>query len=227
MTDQTAQTRPTRPTGWRAAGTAAVVAAALTATVTPSVAAPAQAPRTAAAAPAPRTTAPAAAAAGVDYDTWQRDCRAVMDAALPYVKERIAGSAPGEKQAIVLDIDNTSLETDFGFSYPQPANRPVLDVAAYAQEHGVALFFVTARPGIVGAPTEWNLAHAGYASSGLYVRGFLDLFKDVAVYKTEQRAKIESKGYTIIANIGNSATDLSGGHAERTFKLPDYDGQLS
>ncbi|MEU7406546.1 hydrolase, partial [Streptomyces sp. NPDC044948] len=25
----------------------------------------------------------------------------------------------------------------------------------------------------------------------------------------------------------NSATDLSGGHAERTFKLPDYDGQLS
>jgi len=27
--------------------------------------------------------------------------------------------------------------------------------------------------------------------------------------------------------IGNSATDLSGGHAEKTYKLPDYDGQLS
>ncbi|WP_031050268.1 HAD family acid phosphatase [Streptomyces sp. NRRL F-5650] len=221
MTDQTGQTRPTRRTWWRAAGTAAVVAAALTATVTPSVAAPAEVPRAAAPAVA------SAAAADVDYDTWQRDCRAVMDAALPYVRERIADSAPGEKQAIVLDIDNTSLETDFGFRYPQPANRPVLDVAEYAQEHGVALFFVTARPGIVEAPTEWNLAHAGYESSGLYVRGFLDLFKDVAVYKTEQRAKIEAKGYTIIANIGNSATDLSGGHAERTFKLPDYDGQLS
>ncbi|MFC9464626.1 HAD family acid phosphatase [Streptomyces coelicoflavus] len=220
MTDQTGQTGQTRRTWWRATGTAAVVAAALTATVTPSVAAPAETPS------AP-VTAVAAAADDVDYDTWQRDCRAVMDAALPYLKERIAGSAPGEKQAIVLDIDNTSLETDFGFSYPQPANRPVLEAARYAQEHGVALFFVTARPGIIEAPTEWNLAHAGYESSGLYVRGFLDLFKDVAEYKTEQRAEIESNGYTIIANIGNSATDLSGGHAEKTFKLPDYDGQLS
>ncbi|MFA3877682.1 HAD family acid phosphatase [Streptomyces sp. MMCC 100] len=223
MTDQTGQTRQTRRRTWtRAAGTAAVTAAALAATVTPSVAAPAETQPTPVTAVAATTTA-----ADVDYDTWQRDCRAVMDGALPYLKERIAGSAPGEKQAIVLDIDNTSLETDFGFSYPQPANRPVLEVAEYAQEHGVALFFVTARPGIIEAPTEWNLAHAGYESSGLYVRGFLDLFRDVAEYKTEQRAEIESDGYTIIANIGNSATDLSGGHAEKTFKLPDYDGQLS
>ncbi|WP_121748373.1 HAD family acid phosphatase [Streptomyces sp. E2N166] len=225
MTEQTGQTRQTRQsrrTWKRAAGTAAATAAALTATVTPAVAAPAETPRAAA-----TSAASASAAADVDYDTWQRDCKAVMDRALPYLKERIADAAPGEKQAIVLDIDNTSLETDFGFSYPQPANRPVLEAAQYAQEHGVALFFVTARPGIIEAPTEWNLDHAGYESSGLYVRGFLDLFRDVAEYKTEQRAEIESKGYTIIANIGNSATDLSGGHAEKTFKLPDYDGQLS
>ncbi|MFE0804236.1 HAD family acid phosphatase [Streptomyces sp. NPDC058812] len=222
MTEQTGQNRQARQsrrTWRRAAGTAAVTAAALTATVAPAVAAPAQTPRA--------TATATAAAADVDYDTWQKDCRAVMDKALPYLKERIADAAPGEKQAIVLDIDNTSLETDFGFSYPQPANRPVLEAAQYAQEHGVALFFVTARPGIIEAPTEWNLARAGYESSGLHVRGFLDLFRDVAEYKTEQRAEIESKGYTIIANIGNSATDLSGGHAERTFKLPDYDGQLS
>ena len=38
---------------------------------------------------------------------------------------------------------------------------------------------------------------------------------------------LQAKGYTIIANIGTSATDLSGGHAEKTFKLPDYHGQLS
>ena len=127
----------------------------------------------------------------------------------------------------VLDIDNTALETDFGFSFPQPANEPVLEVARYAEERGVDLFFVTARPGIIYAPTEWNLDRAGYESSGLYVRGFIDLFRNVAEYKTAQRIDIERKGYTIIANIGNSATDLSGGHAERTFKLPDYDGQLS
>ncbi|WP_327184398.1 HAD family acid phosphatase [Streptomyces sp. NBC_01334] len=172
-------------------------------------------------------TAAAAAAEDVDYATWQQDCQAVVDQALPALKQRIAATKPGEKQAIVFDIDNTTLETDFGFSYPQPANKPVLDVARYAQEHGVSLFFVTARPGIISGVTDYNLKYVGYKVSGLYVRGFLDLFKDVAAYKTAQRVAIESKGYTIIANIGNSATDLSGGHAETTYKLPDYDGQLS
>ncbi|MFZ4248490.1 HAD family acid phosphatase [Streptomyces griseoincarnatus] len=200
----------------------ALVALAVPAEATPSAAAP-----TTATAALPATAPALALAADVDYDTWQRDCRAVMDQALPYVKQRIADTRPGEKQAIVLDIDNTALETDFGFSFPQPANKPVLEVARYAEERGVTLFFVTARPGIIYAPTEWNLDHVGYESSGLYVRSFIDLFRNVAEYKTAQRVDIERKGYTIIANIGNSATDLSGGHAERTFKLPDYDGQLS
>ncbi|WP_324785543.1 HAD family acid phosphatase [Streptomyces sp. H51] len=181
----------------------------------------------AAPADAATATSSATAAGDVDHATWQQDCQAVMDQALSYLEARIGAAKPGEKQAIVFDVDNTTLETDFGFSYPQPANKPVLDVAKYAQEHGVSLFFVTARPGIVYLPTEYNLEHDGYEVSGLYVRGLLDLFKDVAVYKTAQRVAIENKGYTIIANIGNSATDLSGGHAEKTYKLPDYDGQLS
>ncbi|GGQ29445.1 hydrolase [Streptomyces griseomycini] len=225
MTEQTGQTRQAGHTWKRALGTAAVTGAVLTMTVAPAGAvtvSPAPAP-----APVSAAAVTASAAADVDYDTWQKDCQAVMDQALPYLKQRIASPRPGEKQAIVLDIDNTALETDFGFSFPQPANEPVLEVAEYAQERGVALFFVTARPGIIHAPTAYNLDRAGYESSGLYVRGFLDLFKNVADYKTAQRVAIESKGYTIIANIGNSPTDLSGGHAEKTFKLPDYDGQLS
>jgi predicted secreted acid phosphatase len=209
----------TRRPWLRRASVTAVSAAALVA-----MAAPAEA-----ATPARASTAvtAASAAADVDYATWQKDCQAVMDQALPYLKQRIAAPKPGEKQAVVLDIDNTALETDFGFSYPQPANKPVLEAARYAQERGVAVFFVTARPGIIYSFTEYNLKQSGYQVSGLYVRGFVDLFKNVADYKTAQRADIEKKGYTIIANIGNSTTDLSGGHAERTFKLPDYDGQLS
>jgi predicted secreted acid phosphatase len=188
------------------------------------LAAPAQAATTSSTAAG---TAATATATKVDYAAWQKDCQTVMDQALPYLKERITAAEPGEKQAIVFDIDNTTLETDYGFSFPQPANKPVLNVAKYAQEHGVSLFFVTARPGIIEEPTEWNLKYDGYDVSGLYVRGLFDLFKDVAAYKTAQRVDIENKGYTIIANIGNSATDLSGGHAEKTFKLPDYNGQLS
>jgi predicted secreted acid phosphatase len=213
--------RSRRPWARRTAVSAAVSTVSAAALV--ALAVPAEAATTTA---STSTTATAAAAA-VDYATWQTDCRAVMNQALPYLKTRIAAPKPGEKQAIVLDIDNTTLETDFGFSYPQPANKPVLEVAKYAQEHGVSLFFVTARPGIIASATDYNLKQAGYQVNGLYVRGFIDLFKDVATYKTAQRVDIENKGYTIIANIGNSPTDLSGGHAEKTFKLPDYDGQLS
>ena len=207
-----------RPWARRTAATAASAAALV------ALAVPAEAATTTT---STSTTAQAAAASDVDYATWQQDCQVVMDQALPYLKQRIAATKPGEKQAIVFDVDNTTLETDFGFSYPQPANKPVLDVAEYAQEHGVSLYFVTARPGIISGVTDYNLKTVGYRVSGLYVRGFGDLFKDVATYKTAQRVDIESKGYTIIANIGNSATDLSGGHAEKTYKLPDYDGQLS
>ncbi|MGX1132250.1 putative secreted acid phosphatase [Streptomyces glaucescens] len=210
--------------GIRRTATLAVAAAALVTVAAPAEAATGTTTSTVATATASVT---ATATADVDYATWQKDCQAVMDQALPYLEQRIAQRKPGEKQAIVFDIDNTTLETDFGFSYPQPANQPVLDVAEYAQEHGVALFFVTARPGVIYAPTEYNLEKVGYEVAGLHVRGFLDLFKNVTDYKTAQRVAIESKGYTIIANIGNNTTDLSGGHAEKTYKLPDYDGQLS
>lgn len=208
----------TRRPWLRRASVTAVSAAALVAMAAPADAATATRASRAAA---------TAAAADVDYGTWQKDCQAVMTQALPYLKQRIAATKPGEKQAIVLDIDNTALETDFGFSYPQPANKPVLEAARYAQERGVALFFVTARPDIIASFTQYNLKQTGYQVSGLYVRNFIDLFKNVAEYKTAQRVDIERKGYTIIANIGNSSTDLSGGHAEKTYKLPDYDGQLS
>ncbi|MFI0139250.1 HAD family acid phosphatase [Streptomyces luteogriseus] len=210
----------TRRPWLRRASVTAVSAAALVA-----MAAPADAATTSQASTTAATAA--TAAADVDYGTWQKDCQAVMNQAMPDLKQRIAATKPGEKQAIVFDIDNTTLETDFGFSYPQPANKPVLEAARYAQERGVAMFFVTARPDIIASFTQYNLKQAGYQVSGLYVRNFIDLFKNVAEYKTAQRVDIERKGYTIIANIGNSATDLSGGHAEKTYKLPDYDGQLS
>ncbi|MEU3050272.1 HAD family acid phosphatase [Streptomyces sp. NPDC006984] len=181
---------------------------------------------------APERSAPASAAAivpvDVDYATWQRDVAAVIAEARPYVEER-AEQAGQQKQAIVLDIDNTALETDFHWFWelPTPAVAPVRELARYADSQGVAVFFVTARPGIIRSLTDWNLKRAGYPVDGLYVRDLPDLFEEVSTYKTEKRAEIEAKGYTIIANIGNNTTDVVGGHAERAFKLPDYGGKLS
>ncbi|MER5469845.1 HAD family acid phosphatase [Streptomyces sp. NPDC002685] len=181
----------------------------------------------AAAAPA-QAVASTTATAGVDYGTWQHDVQAVIDQATPYVEQRTAG-AGGQKLALVFDIDNTTLETDFHpwYELPTPAVKASLALARYAHSRGVAVFFVTARPGIIASETKWNLKCVGYPVDGLYVRDLPDLFDEVSAYKTGKRAQIESLGYTIIANVGNNTTDLVGGHAERTFKLPDYNGQLS
>ncbi|MFE9933529.1 HAD family acid phosphatase [Streptomyces sp. NPDC005533] len=220
-------TRRTRMSRTTAVGVAAAAAVLTLVPATTADAAPA-------AAPAPATvsaSAPGGNAAilGIDYATWQRDVAAAVDAARPAIEQRIAASPAGEKPALVLDIDNTSLETDFHWfwTFPTPAITKVRDLTQYANAHGVAVFFVTARPGIIHSLTERNLKAVGYPVSGLYVRDLPDLFDEVSAYKTGKRAEIEGRGYTIIANIGNSATDLVGGHAERTVKLPDYNGKLS
>jgi acid phosphatase len=46
-------------------------------------------------------------------------------------------------------------------------------------------------------------------------------FASAADFKVPQRRKIEAAGYTIIANIGDQPSDLAGGHAERTYLLPN------
>lgn len=203
-----------------AASPATAASTSITSTTTASTAGTTHAPRT--------TDLTAAGLAGIDYATWQRDVTAALATARPYVEQRTAG-ASGERLAMVLDIDNTSLETDFHYfwEYPTPAVAQVLDLVRYADSRGVDIFFVTARPDIIGSLTSYNLKKAGFPVDGLYVRSLPDLFDEVSAYKTGKRKEIEAKGYTIIANVGNRPSDLSGGHAERTFKLPDYGGKLS
>jgi len=44
---------------------------------------------------------------------------------------------------------------------------------------------------------------------------------EVRVFKTAERAKIAARGFTIIANVGDQQSDLDGGYAERTFRVPN------
>ncbi|MCS0634923.1 hydrolase [Streptomyces sp. LP05-1] len=219
-----AHTRTTRFGAALATATAAVTLIS----ATPATAAPATSPAVPGSVSAHPAGAVPAATDGVDYGVWQRDVAVAVAAARSYLEERTS-ARPGERRAIVLDIDNTSLETDFHhfWEFPTPAVRPVLELARYAKSRGTDVFFVTARPGILHAPTVLNLRAVGFPVAGVYVRDLPDLFEEVSAYKTASRADIEAKGYTVIANIGNRPTDLVGGHAERTFKLPDYDGALS
>jgi len=74
-------------------------------------------------------------------------------------------------------------------------------------------------------PTEWTLENlqkagfAGVAPDHLYLRK--DSSGTTTGYKTDRRIEIEKLGKTIIANVGDQESDLVGGHADRTFKLPN------
>lgn len=169
---------------------------------------------------------PASAATTVTYAQWQTDVTAVTTPALAYVKERIAAASSTSDLAIVLDIDNTSLASHFFSSYPTPADPPVLALAQYAASKGVKIFFVTARTDIIDSVSEFNLKHVGYTVDGLYSRNIIQLFESAQTFKTAERKAIEGDGYDIIANIGNNTSDLNGGYADSTWKLPDYNGLL-
>lgn len=93
----------------------------------------------------------------------------------------------------------------------------------------IEVFFVTGRKQserygeMASVWTLRNLESAGYGAikpDHLYLR---DPHGDgtVAEYKSSARADIESKGFTIIANVGDQDSDLALGHAERPFKVPN------
>jgi predicted secreted acid phosphatase len=169
---------------------------------------------------------PASAATTVTYAQWQSDVTAVTTPALSYIEQRVADDSSTSKDAIVLDIDNTALASYFFSSYPTPADPPVLAIAQYAEAHGLKVFFVSARPDLIDPITEYNLKAVGYPVDGLYSRNPIQLFESIQTFKTAEREDLESDGWDIIANIGNNWTDLNGGYADSTWKLPDYNGLL-
>ncbi|WP_409463019.1 HAD family acid phosphatase [Amycolatopsis sp. GA6-003] len=165
--------------------------------------------------------APGAASASVSalpsYEQWQADVREAVAPAIPWLTDRVARGGSG--LAIVLDIDNTSLETEY---HPGEPNRPVLAVAQWAGQHHVSVLFVTARTSSSSARTQ--LRDAGYPIDAICTR---KSGEGTAEGKQRCRADLTEQGYTITANIGNRPTDFAGGDYEKGFKLPDYDGELS
>ncbi|MFD7847385.1 HAD family acid phosphatase [Nocardia sp. NPDC059764] len=161
------------------------------------------------------------------YSQWISDVTTVANAAQAYLTTALPGVT---KPAIVLDIDNTSLETSYHAAPITPAIPPMLALAKWAKSQGASIIFVTGRPSVMNIYTQINLTTVGYPVDGLYGGGLTTGSAGagaLADYKTATRASIEAQGYTIVANIGNSASDLSGGHAQQTFKLPDYNGALN
>ena len=119
-----------------------------------------------------------------------------------------------------------------------------------AAKLGYTIIFLTGRPATQEAATLGNLTadgigvDAGYPAPSTLSDGEDGLFTKPAVadypdylktacaadpngscttihYKSATRAHIESLGYDIVANFGDQFSDLKGGYADRTFKLPN------
>jgi len=131
-----------------------------------------------------------------------------------------------------------------------PAVPGMVDLAWAAVRAGYSVFWITGRPATQKAATLGNLTHdrvgvdAGYPAPTTLNDGEDGLFTKPAVvdypdylkaacagdpngscttshYKTATRAHIESLGYDIVANFGDQFSDLVGGYADNTYKMPN------
>jgi hypothetical protein len=158
------------------------------------------------------------------------------------------------RQAIVLDVDDTSLNTYnyeifSNFVYNPVSNAEYVNgqkfhevfgmpaLANWANAHGITVFFLTGRPQTQRDGTAGNLTKVGFTVPvdvpHLYLKyvsadpttfpAYLPCAPTCTTiqYKSLTRQHIESLGYDIIGNFGDQFSDLEGGYADRTFKLPN------
>jgi acid phosphatase len=155
-----------------------------------------------------------------------------------------------DRPAVVFDIDETALSNweglkanDFGriftggcdklpqgpcglIAWDQRAQstviQPTMDVFNTAKDRGAAIFFITGRDETQRAATERNLQAVGYTGyTQLVMEPAGAHYVSAADFKAPQRAGIEQRGYTIIANIGDQPSDLDGAFSEQTYLLPN------
>ncbi|MEU6173125.1 HAD family acid phosphatase [Streptantibioticus parmotrematis] len=167
--------------------------------------------------------APASGSQNVTEQSWLSDVQKVANQAQSWLQQRLANVTPGERPAIVLDIDNTALATHFDPGKPVQA---ILRIAQYAEQHHAAVLFASYRQQDSYHSTLGQLQNAGYPVDGLCLRPDGST-EGKAQVKLDCRTNYEKKGYTLTANVGNQDTDFQGGHYEKAFKLPDYNGLLS
>ncbi len=163
------------------------------------------------------------------------------DKEIQILRRRAMKAKPGEKLALVLDIDETALsnwdeekEDDYGYiaSYWDAwvkrractAIPGTLRLYQEAEKDKVAVFFITGRSEDEREDTAANLKAVGYTQwDGLSLRA-ADHPKTQTVvdYKSGERKKIVAQGYAIILNVGDQMSDLDGDpRAEKSVKLPN------
>ncbi|MCF7688608.1 MAG: HAD family acid phosphatase [Cephaloticoccus sp.] len=174
----------------------------------------------------------------VESGEYDRDLALVAERACTWIEERAAEQKPAERLGLVLDIDETALsnlghmrEMDFGYvpalwdQWVAEGNAPAImavgKIYQAARQSNVTVFFITGRKVSDRPGTEKNLAAVGMSDYQQLLCKPNGSLLDTRSFKTRMRQNLEAEGWTLIANVGDQDSDLSGGAAERTFKLPN------
>jgi predicted secreted acid phosphatase len=164
-----------------------------------------------------------------DSGEWEADTTRQVRRARRVLSRHLDDRRP----AIVLDIDDTALSNyeclkavDFDRAAADCADLPAipqtLGLYRYARRHGVKVFFVTGRRERAREDTVDNLEAEGYTRwKGLRMRPDDQPLRRKDGWKARVRRAIERRGYRIVVNVGDQRSDLDGGHALRSFKLPN------
>jgi predicted secreted acid phosphatase len=142
-----------------------------------------------------------------------------------------------KKPTVVLDVDETTLSNwacldaaDFqltGLATCVVTSRSVAFGAAkafirHARARKVAIAFITGAPQAACALRRQNLLAQGIrAPFTLVCRPPSDTKDSVVPYKSAQRRRLIAKGATIVLNVGDQRSDLAGGGARATLRLPN------
>ena len=178
-----------------------------------------------------------------NYNT---DVKAVAEKAQQQLNYAVKNNKQHKKLAVVIDIDETALSNYNQISalydavnnvgdipakstlktinnpFVDAAITPVLSLYKQAIKDNVTVFFLTGRYEYDRAGTVKNLKKVGYTKWKQLILRQPDQYHIPAdQYKTAARKKIEQAGYDIVVNIGDQYSDLRGGYADNTYKVPN------
>lgn len=175
----------------------------------------------------------------VDSGRYLAEITAVAKSAMAWIEERATSHDPqsAARLTVVFDIDETMLSNlphmrslDFGYQSAAwhawvergeaPVIEPVRGIYRRARQLGIEIVFLTGRRERDRPGTEKNLRAVELGEYSLLILK-PDAAKETSRdFKVATRRRLIAEGRVIIANIGDQESDLAGGFAERTFKVP-------
>lgn len=169
-----------------------------------------------------------------------QDVTGQVTRAKKYITSRLKKVKNNEKIAIVFSLDDTilsqynyAMESDFSLlegisnkwkmDAKVPPLNPIIDLYNFAKSKKLSVFIITNRGIDLKESTLQNLNLVGINDyNEIFFIPNNKSYSTLQEFKTQIRKNITESGYTIIVNIGDQSSDLKGGFAEMTYKLPNY-----